>query len=82
MNIGDTKPITRLPYDYLKQATSYISTPDHIFLQGAGINYTKPNHNPSQAHCFLACSGISLTIISTGTPFSSGQQQNTNSNSH
>lgn len=33
--------------------------------------FGEPNHKPRKAHCFLACSGISFTNISTGTPFSS-----------
>lgn len=30
------------------------------------------SHRPRKAHCFLACSGISFTRTSVGTPFSSG----------
>ena len=29
-------------------------------------------HKPRNGQCFLACSGINFTKISTGTPFNSG----------
>jgi hypothetical protein len=58
---------------HIKQTTSYFSTVEHHFLQGA-YRQKGQHHNPRKAHCFLACSGISLTSISTGTPFSSDTQ--------
>lgn len=34
------------------------------------------SHNPAQAHCFFACSGINFATVSAGTPFSSVEKQN------
>ena len=39
---------------------------------------TRPPYDPRKLQCFLACSGISLTSISGGTPFNSDSQQNWN----
>lgn len=58
----DTKQITTSIFHFTQATSSYISTPDHIFLQGASINY-KQFHLTVQGRrtAFLHALGLAST---------------------
>lgn len=45
------------------------------FSKTAELFSCERHYDPRNAQCFLACSGISRTKVSVGTPFSSGQEK-------